>query len=76
MKIERERHDSFKERVKSLDHDHHESGQGEGPPVVLEPRADEKSLAAAVVRFLTLVVRKNGRRDVAHASKCNLLTNI
>jgi hypothetical protein len=36
---EKERHDSFKERVKSLDHDHHESGQGEGPPVVLEPRA-------------------------------------
>jgi hypothetical protein len=26
----RERHDSFKERVKSVDHDHHESGQGEG----------------------------------------------
>jgi hypothetical protein len=35
----RERHDSFKERVKSFDHDHHESGQGEGPPVVLEPLA-------------------------------------
>jgi hypothetical protein len=38
----RERHDSFKELVKSLetlDHDHHESGQGEGPPVVLEPGA-------------------------------------
>ena len=30
-----ERHDSFKERVKSVDHDHHESGQGEGQPVVL-----------------------------------------
>ena len=33
--VQRERHDSFKERVKSVDHDHHESGQGEGQPVVL-----------------------------------------
>jgi hypothetical protein len=29
-KAPRERHDSFKERVKSLDHDRNESGQGEG----------------------------------------------
>jgi hypothetical protein len=35
VKSERERHDSFKERVKILDHDHHESGQDEGPPVVM-----------------------------------------
>jgi hypothetical protein len=43
FKFKRE-HDSFKERVKSLDHDHHESGQGEGPPVVLEPQAGAAAL--------------------------------
>ena len=32
-------HDSFKERVKSLDHDHHESEQGGGLPMMLEPGA-------------------------------------
>jgi hypothetical protein len=33
------RHDSFKEGVKHLDNDHHESGQGKELPVVLEPGA-------------------------------------
>jgi hypothetical protein len=36
---ERERRESFKERVKRSDNDHHElAGQGEGLPVELEPR--------------------------------------